>query len=78
MTREGGGPPLQAAPPWSLGLSPLLRDLSWSERCSVLVLVTSSTLLALYTCRDKTQGQGQPWGHHGLPAPRPTRRTLAS
>lgn len=47
MHQEGACPRCSGPPDWPRGLSPLLRDLSWSDRCSVLVLVTSSTLLAL-------------------------------
>lgn len=46
--------------------TPLVRDLSWSERCSVLVLVTSSTLLALYTCRTGRGGLRRGWDEDGI------------
>lgn len=65
-------------PDWPRGLSPLLRDLSWSDRCSVLVLVTSSTLLALYTYRGTHTHQDQPRRALGVSPVSPAVPTLAS
>lgn len=64
--RPGVGGHGATVPAWYLpqvggAATPLVRDLSWSERCSVLVLVTSSTLLALYTCRRGRDSLEREW-----------------